>query len=69
MKEKICITLNRKQTTQNYSKYSLTVFEPQVHIRIRPKTDAIPLGQTKSLKWLLKGQNCMFGLNVFSTQN
>ena len=27
---------------------NLTVFEPKLHIRVRPKTDVIPFGQTAS---------------------
>ena len=34
----------------------MTVFEPKLHIRVRPKTDKIPLGQTASLQ--LMGINC-----------
>ena len=59
MKEIISKTFNRKQTTKNYSKYyktykdrnnNLTVFETNLHTRIHPKTEAIPLRQTASLQ-------------------
>ena len=56
MKEIISEIFNRKQTIQKYfnnkkiikdKNNNLTVFEPKLHIRVHPKTDAIPLnGQT-----------------------
>ena len=73
---------DRKQTTQNFfskhlkkkstkkkRKDNLTVFEPK-HLlkRCYDETDAIPLGQTTTIKVEFKGQSFMFGLGIFSTQ-
>ena len=53
----------------------MTVFEPKLHIRVHPKTDAIPLnGQTVSLqimdhKWYLKDKTAYFDLIYFQPKN